>query len=115
MAQEVSRPSPVAGMQRKPRSASPAERGLPSKGKTPMINIRPHRAGTWRLRARLTAAAAALAAFAAVPGVQAADIQFAGVLPNGAMFTKSVESMTEGRFRHLVRQHTDYSCGAAAL
>ena len=31
------------------------------------------------------------------------------------MFTKSVESMTEGRFRHLVRQQTDYSCGAAAL
>jgi predicted double-glycine peptidase len=69
----------------------------------------------WRLTAQRTAAAAALALLAAGTGAQAADIQFAGVLPNGAMFTKSVESMTEGRFRHLVRQQTDYSCGAAAL
>jgi len=47
--------------------------------------------------------------------VGAADIGFSGVLPNGAVYTTPVESMIEGRFRHLVRQQTDYSCGAASL
>ncbi len=46
---------------------------------------------------------------------RAADVRFSAVLPNGAMLTHSVESMHERRFRNLVRQHTDYSCGAAAL
>lgn len=55
-----------------------------------------------------------LAAGLPVSGI-AGDIQFGSVLPNGAIFTKKVESMHERRFRHLVRQHTDYSCGAAAL
>src|SRR5690606_6318805 len=45
----------------------------------------------------------------------AADVAFSGVLPNGAVYTTPVESMTERRFRHLVRQQTDYSCGAASL
>ncbi len=45
----------------------------------------------------------------------AGDIAFSGVLPNGAVYTGQVESMQERRFRNLVRQHTDYSCGAAAL
>jgi len=45
----------------------------------------------------------------------AADVAFGGVLPNGALYRQPVESMQERRFRHLVRQHTDYSCGAAAL
>ncbi|NZA25012.1 C39 family peptidase [Luteimonas sp. SJ-92] len=52
---------------------------------------------------------------AAVAGASAAEVRFSGVLPNGALFGKTVESMREARFRHLVRQHTDYSCGAAAL
>ncbi len=47
--------------------------------------------------------------------VRAGDIAFSGVLPNGATYTGQVESMQERRFRNLVRQHTDYSCGAAAL
>jgi predicted double-glycine peptidase len=47
--------------------------------------------------------------------VRAGDVGFSGVLPNGAVYTQSVESMKERRFRYLVRQHTDYSCGAAAL
>jgi len=46
---------------------------------------------------------------------RAGDVQFAGVLPNGALYTKQVESMHENRYRYLVRQQTDYSCGAAAL
>ncbi|MEA5666494.1 peptidase [Stenotrophomonas sp. ATCM1_4] len=51
-----------------------------------------------------------------VPGVaRAGDVAFSSVLPNGAMYTGQVESMRERRFRNLVRQHTDYSCGAAAL
>lgn len=57
----------------------------------------------------------AVAALAAVPAARAADVMFAGVLPNGGLYTRPVESMREARFRHLVRQHTDYSCGAAAL
>lgn len=45
----------------------------------------------------------------------ASEVAFSGVLPNGALYTRPVESMREQRFRHLVRQQTDYSCGAAAL
>jgi predicted double-glycine peptidase len=45
----------------------------------------------------------------------AGDVPFGGVLPNGALYTSHVESMQEGRYRNMVRQHTDYSCGAAAL
>jgi uncharacterized protein len=50
----------------------------------------------------------------AVP-VRAGDVKFAGVLPNGALYSHNVESMRDARFRYIVRQHTDYSCGAAAL
>lgn len=46
---------------------------------------------------------------------RAADVAFAGVLANGQVYTAPVESMQEARFRHIVRQHTDFSCGAAAL
>ncbi len=49
------------------------------------------------------------------PQARAADVMFAGVLPNGGLMTKRVESMREAKFRHLVRQQTDYSCGAASL
>lgn len=45
----------------------------------------------------------------------AADVRFDGVLPNGAPYVGRIESMQEGRYRHMVRQQTDYSCGAAAL
>lgn len=50
-----------------------------------------------------------------VPRLHAGEVDFGGVLPNGALYTGQVESMQEGRYRNLVRQHTDYSCGAAAL
>lgn len=46
---------------------------------------------------------------------QAGEIAFSGILPNGGSHTVRIESMQERRFRNLVRQHTDYSCGAAAL
>lgn len=47
--------------------------------------------------------------------LSAAEVTFAGILPNGAPYTHSVETMQEARYRNLIRQHTDYSCGAAAL
>ena len=65
------------------------------------------------VRLRLFAAGAILAS-GLEPAV-AAEIGFSGVLPNGAIYRAPVESMREARFRHLVRQHTDYSCGAASL
>lgn len=40
---------------------------------------------------------------------------FSGVLPNGALYSRPVVSMQEGRYLNVVRQHTDCSCGAAAL
>ncbi len=49
------------------------------------------------------------------PKAWAGDVSFAGVLPNGALYSGEVESMHEARYRYLVRQQTDYSCGAAAL
>lgn len=45
----------------------------------------------------------------------AADVRFGGVLPNGVLYHAPVLSMQEGRYLNMVRQHTDYSCGAAAL
>lgn len=55
-----------------------------------------------------------LSAFA-VPQARAADVAFSGVLPNGALYTTPVQSMREARYANLVRQQTDYSCGAASL
>lgn len=46
---------------------------------------------------------------------RAAEVAFSGVLPNGALYHAPVESMRESRYRNLVRQQTDYSCGAASL
>lgn len=37
------------------------------------------------------------------------------VLPNGALAFKSIVSLRERRFVHLVEQRTDFSCGAAAM
>lgn len=49
------------------------------------------------------------------PFTHAGEVRFQGVLPNGALYVGQVESMQEARYRNMVRQHTDYSCGAAAL
>ncbi len=64
---------------------------------------------------RLVPVALAALLLQAVPVAHAAEVQFAGILPDGSLLGVNVESMREARFRHLVRQHTDYSCGAAAL
>ncbi|QCO66652.1 peptidase [Luteimonas yindakuii] len=66
-----------------------------------------------RTRIRVLAASAILVA--GMGQAPAAEIAFSGVLPNGAIYRAPVESMLEARYRHLVRQQTDYSCGAAAL
>ncbi|WP_266159751.1 C39 family peptidase [Dyella silvatica] len=48
-------------------------------------------------------------------GASAGDVSFSGVLPNGSLYVSHLQSMQEQRYRNMVRQHTDYSCGAAAL
>ena len=53
--------------------------------------------------------------FVSLPLSQAADIRFAGALLGGIPFKKKVVSMRESRFREMVKQKTDFSCGAAAL
>lgn len=65
---------------------------------------------------RLLIAIALLSLGLATHGIaRAGEVRFDGVLPNGALYVSHVESMQEGRYRNIVRQHTDYSCGAAAL
>jgi predicted double-glycine peptidase len=63
---------------------------------------------------RIAASLFLIAATVLVPA-QAGNVKFTGVLPNGALYTRNVESMRDARFRYIVRQQTDYSCGAAAL
>lgn len=67
------------------------------------------------VRTRIRAIAAGAVLIAGMGLATAAEIGFSGVLPNGAIYRAPVESMREARYRHLVRQQTDYSCGAAAL
>lgn len=55
-----------------------------------------------------------LTAMSASPA-QGAEIRFAGILPHGQVMEKPVESLLERRYRHVVRQQFDFSCGAAAL
>ncbi|MET3007994.1 C39 family peptidase [Stenotrophomonas koreensis] len=50
------------------------------------------------------------------PGLALAQlVSFSGVLPNGALYQAPVQSMQQRRYANLVRQQTDYSCGAASL
>jgi predicted double-glycine peptidase len=50
-----------------------------------------------------------------VSSVKAADIAFGNVLPGGGVIRKNLISMREMKFVDMVQQHTDFSCGAAAL
>jgi uncharacterized protein len=50
-----------------------------------------------------------------VSPASAADIQFGGILPGGDVIHKNLVSMHELKFVDMVPQHTDFSCGAAAL
>lgn len=69
------------------------------------------------MRSALLMCATLLALVAASVGARAhaGEVGFAGVLPNGAQYVTRIDSMQELRFANIVRQHTDYSCGAAAL
>ena len=48
-------------------------------------------------------------------GLMAQTIRFGGVIPGGPMVTKQITSHNEAKYRNLVRQRFDFSCGAAAL
>ena len=50
-----------------------------------------------------------------VPGARAADVRFGNVLPTGEVHRAKVTSLREARFRNIVAQDTDFSCGSAAL
>lgn len=54
-------------------------------------------------------------ALSPISSVLAADIQFGGVIPGGGNIHKNLLSMKELKFVDMVPQHTDFSCGAAAL
>lgn len=45
----------------------------------------------------------------------AAEVPFSGVIPGYGVLHKPVKSMHELRYSGMIRQHTDFSCGAAAL
>lgn len=49
------------------------------------------------------------------PQSHAAEMQIGGILPGGALISKNIVSMKEMHYVNLVRQQTDFSCGAAAL
>ena len=63
----------------------------------------------------LSGAAVMVLGLSGAMSASAADIRFAGVLPHGKVMEKPVESMLEKRYRNVVRQQFDFSCGAAAL
>lgn len=45
----------------------------------------------------------------------AADISIGGILPGGGVIHRNMLSMREAKYVEMVPQHTDFSCGAAAL
>ncbi|EWH02191.1 peptidase C39 [Halomonas sp. BC04] len=67
-----------------------------------------------RTRSFFICLALASFSFVGASSVQAAPIQFAGVVP-GTIVTKEVQSIRERRFENLIEQETDFSCGAASL
>ncbi len=56
-----------------------------------------------------------LVLFSSMPMARAGDIAFGALQPDGVLYKRSMQSMQERRFNALVRQQTDFSCGAAAL
>lgn len=45
----------------------------------------------------------------------AAEMNLAGALPGGGVITKNLVSLREARYNGIIKQNTDFSCGAAAL
>lgn len=66
------------------------------------------------MKTRLALLLATVVAFAPLPA-GAAVVGFTGVIPGLTIYRTSVVTMRGEHFRGLIRQHTDFSCGAAAL
>jgi predicted double-glycine peptidase len=49
------------------------------------------------------------------PPAHSADMPLGGILPGGELIRKDVLSMKERKYVNLIRQNTDFSCGAASL
>lgn len=49
------------------------------------------------------------------PIASAVDMGIGGILPGGGLIRKNVLSIKEQRYVNLIRQNTDFSCGAASL
>ena len=49
------------------------------------------------------------------PIAPAVDMGIGGILPGGGLIRKNVLSIKEQRYVNLIRQNTDFSCGAASL
>lgn len=62
----------------------------------------------------LSACLALLTLLVISPLTHSADIAFSGIVP-GSPIKKNITSMRELRYVNLVKQETDFSCGAAAL
>ena len=63
---------------------------------------------------RMSACLAMLTFLAVPPFAESADIAFSGIVP-GSPIKKNVISLREQRYVNLVKQETDFSCGAASL
>lgn len=66
------------------------------------------------MRLKILPLLAVTAAFPPLPA-GAAVVGFTGIVPGLAVYRKAVITMREERFRGMIHQHTDFSCGAAAL
>jgi uncharacterized protein len=45
----------------------------------------------------------------------AAEVSLTGIVPGMGTYTKSIQSIRERKFEHVIEQKTDFSCGAASL
>ncbi len=70
---------------------------------------------TARLAFAGLALTAGLSACASAPSDTASPVWMAQVAPGAPLLSKNVESWREQKFHDLVRQNTDFSCGAAAV
>ncbi|MGF1548137.1 MAG: C39 family peptidase [Thiotrichales bacterium] len=50
-----------------------------------------------------------------IPFAAASEVIFHGLLPDGTSISREITTLRDQKFQHIVRQETDYSCGAAAL
>lgn len=66
-------------------------------------------------RHMITATILSAAVLCLAPPAEAARMKIGGILPGGGLIEKDIVSMREARYTDLIPQHTDFSCGAAAL